>query len=136
MEWMSAGNGAACRRVSAAVALCAGVLLWNSGCVAECGDTICAPLPPAVTATVRDAVDGGIVHAAVVNGFPFECIAACPVQLPDAGYPYRSGPVPVTVSAPGYREQSRMVDVPTRSDDSCCPLLYQPQQLDVALVPL
>jgi len=40
------------------------------------------------------------------------------------------------VGAPGYVPQSRTVDVPPRQDDSCCPLLFEPQQVDIALVPL
>ena len=76
----------------------------------SCDAVLCGMLPPAVTASVRDAVDGGTPAAA--------------------------GPVPLVVGAPGYVPQSRTVDVPPRQDDSCCPLLFEPQQVDIALVPL
>lgn len=122
-------------RPAASAMLAAVLLLPTSGCVAECAGTICGALPPAVTATIRDASDGGTVPGAVVNGFPFSCAAACPVQLPDGGFPYQAGSVPLAVSAPGYVTQSRTVEVPARSDESCCPLPYHPQQVDVALVP-
>jgi hypothetical protein len=116
-------------------ALVSVVLLGASGCVAECAGTICGAVPPAVTATIRDSVDGGIVHSAVVNGFPFDCPTACPVQLPDGGSPGQAGSYPLTVGAPGYVTQSRTVDVPSREDNSCCPLNFEPQEVHVALVP-
>ena len=123
-------------RMAAAVTLAGAMIFGASGCVAECAGTICGALPPAVTATVRNASDGGTVPGATVNGYPFSCAGACPVQLPDGGYPYQAGAFPLTVSAPGYLTQVHTVDVPARLDESCCPLPYQPQQADVALVPL
>ena len=128
----------AVRRRTAVIVLLSTAGGASAGCISSesCEAVLCGMLPPAVTATIRDASDGGIVCGAVVNDFPFDCAAARPVQLSDGGYPYRAGPVPLTVSAPGYVTQSRTVDVPARADDSCCPLLYEPQQVDVALVPL
>ena len=113
-------------------------VLATTGCISSesCDAVLCGMLPPAVTASVRDAVDGGIVHSAVVNGAPFDCAAHCPVLFPDGGTPAAAGPVPLVVGAPGYVPQSRTVDVPPRQDDSCCPLLFEPQQVDIALVPL
>jgi len=125
-------------KVLSVIGAVAVALLASSGCISSesCEAVLCAPLPPAVTASVHDALDGGIVHSAVVNGFPFDCPTHCTVLFPDGGSPESAGPVPVTVSAPGYATQSQMVQVPVRADDSCCPLPFEPQQVDVALVPL
>lgn len=118
--------------------LVATALLAASGCISSesCEAVICGPLPPAVTASVRDSLDGGVVHSAVVNGFPFDCSAPCPVRLPDGGPITTAGPVPLVVTAPGYATHTGTVQVPAREDDTCCPLLYTPQELDIALAPL
>ena len=126
------------KRRAAVALLLTTVGVASSGCISSesCDAVLCGMVPPAVTAAVHDAVDGGIVHSAVVNGFPFDCATHCPVLFPDGGIPAAAGPVPLVVSAPGYLTQSRTVDVPARQDDSCCPLLFQPQEINIALAPL
>jgi hypothetical protein len=126
------------RRSTSVLGAVVAALPGSSGCISSesCEAVLCGPLPPAVTASVRDSVDGGTVHSAVVNGFPFDCATQCPVLFPDGGFPESAGPVPLVVSAPGYATQSQTVQVPTREDESCCPLPFEPQQVDMALVPL
>ena len=134
----SAQSGGRMRRTASVLGAVSAALLASSGCISSesCDAVLCGPLPPAVTASVRDSLDGGIVHAAVVNGFPFDCASHCPVLFPDGGMPEAAGPAPLAVSAPGYASHSETVQVPTREDDSCCPLRFQPQAIDVALTPL
>ena len=91
-------------------ALVASLALLLPGCQEFCS---CALISP-VNLSVVDALDGGIVHSAIVNGFPFDCPAHCPVRLADGGVPHAAGSVDVVVSAPGYATRSQIVDVPER----------------------
>ncbi len=109
------------------------------GCSGDCLQLPCAAPPPGSVLTLRvlDAADAGIVHSARVNGFPFDCATFCFVQLPDGGFPYGPGPVPVAVEASGYVPQQLDVVVPAAVDPhTCCALDFVPQQRTVLLVPL
>ena|SRR5215510_8616403 len=117
----------------------AGLACLLPGCF-ECEAISCPGSPPALSARVIDKHDGTVIHSATINGFPFDCPSSCAVLLPDAGIPYRAGPVPLDVSAPGYHPFSGVVQIAAAEIDvngnGCCKLLYVPQEVNLPLDPL
>jgi hypothetical protein len=109
------------------------------GCF-RCEAVPCPGLPPALTARVFDRRDGTTIPSATINGFPFDCPSSCAVLLPDGGVPYQAGPVPMEVSAPGYKPFSGVIQITSAEIDvngnGCCQLLYVPQQVNLPLDPL
>ena len=123
MRWMMCCIGAAL------------VLLTSSGCQ-MCEALSCGLAPPAVSVRIIDGFDGGVIHTAVVNGFPFDCPTAyCSVPLPDGGMPAGAGPVSIVVSAPGYMTAGWTEYVSEIDVSGCCGLDYQPRAEVIALYP-
>jgi len=70
--------------------------------------------------SVIDAVDGGTIPSAEVNGLA--CAAPCALQHKPDGGPPSAGPVDLTVTAPSHQPRSLTVVIPaaTPVDLGCC----------------
>jgi hypothetical protein len=87
-----------------------------AGCTESCD---CAP-PIWLDVTVVDAIDGGSIPSARVNGLP--CGSGCSLHSKPDGGPPSAGPVDLTVTADGYQPMSLTVVIPaaTPVEYGCC----------------
>jgi hypothetical protein len=118
--------------------LLVGVAGVMAGCsdLLGCGGVACGALPPAITFRVHDALDGGAVPGARINGFP--CPSLCTGQRPDGGVIEQAGTFEFSADAPGYQNYQFELVVPAAVPvaGQCCGLPFVPQQLDFPLMPL
>ena len=98
----------------------------------------CAAQQSFLSVSVIDAIDGGSIPSARVNGWP--CEGTCWFsRKPDGGAP-EAGPVDLTVTADRYQSRSLTVVVPatTPVDQGCCGFgpAWIPQGVTLPLQPL
>ena len=109
------------------------LLVPVAGCTESCD---CAS-PIWLSVTVVDALDGGPISSAQVNGLP--CSGTCALQAKADGGPASAGPVDLTVTAES-QPRSLTVVIPAAAPDDlgCCGLgpPWVSQDVTVALQPL
>ncbi len=114
-------------------------LVGVCGAVSGCSESgmacDCVALPPAITFTVVDANDGGMVSGASVNGV--SCSGGCSGHLPDGGLIEQAGRFDFSADAPGYEGLQFEADVPAAPvTGRCCEIPFVPQHVGVPLLPL
>jgi|GEM_PF-3050112 hypothetical protein len=106
--------------------------------LAACNETCICGQQLFITVRVVDAIDGGSISSALVNGLP--CEGTCWFARKPDGGPAEADPVDLTVTAEGYRPTSLTVVVPatTPVDLGCCGLgpPWIPQGVTTPLQPL
>jgi len=82
----------------------------------------CAAPEPFLAVSVIDAIDGGPLPSARVNGIP--CAGTCAFNRKPDGGPAEAGPVDLIVTAESHQPRSLTVVVPatTPVDHGCCGL--------------
>ena len=90
--------------------------------LAACNETCICGQNSFIGVRVIDAIDGGSILSAQVNGWP--CQGTCWFARKPDGGPAEPGPVDLTVTAESYQPESLTVVVPasTPVDQGCCGL--------------